>query len=276
MIKPNAVKIIRATRFVNLKLKPYKGRLLNKIFEGATLVSMIVLRMILLLSALFLSAHEITYSYEYDYLRELVFRGEGKMEIRQGSKNHLEISADPALLSNIEISDNQGVLMIHPGNADFSARFPGIINVKLTVKHLEKITLAGSLEIDIDELKGEHFVIVADLDKAAFLEGNLDFDHLITNLYGSGQVSLQGEVRNQSIFLKGDGRYAGQNLKSKNANIIVRGPGTVFVLATDELNASIRESGHVHYVKHPKPPKIINERIEGKGEISPYTEEIKK
>ena len=237
---------------------------------------MIVLRIVLLLSATFLSAHEITHSYEYDYLRELVFHGEGKMEIKQGSKNHLEISADPALLRNIEISDKRGVLMIRPGDVDFSARFPGIINAKLTVKHLEKITLAGSAQVDIDELKGEHFVIVVDLEGAAFLEGNLHFDHLITNLYGSGQVSLQGKVKTQTIFLKGAGKYAGQNLKSENANVIIRGPGTVFVWATDELNASIRGAGHVHYVNHPKPPKILNERVEGKGKISPYTEGMKK
>ena len=92
-----------------------------------------ILRILLLLSATLLSAHEMTHSYEY--LRELIFHGEGKMEIKQGSKNYLEISADPALLGNIEILDKQGVLTIHPTSADFKA--------KLTVKHLEKITLFG-------------------------------------------------------------------------------------------------------------------------------------
>jgi len=237
---------------------------------------MMILRILLLLSATFLSARENTYSHKYDYIRELVFHGEGKMEIKQGSENHLEISADPALLRNIEISDQQGVLMIRPGDADFSTRFPGIINAKLTVKHLEKITLAGSAAVDIDELKGEHFVIVVDLEGAAFLEGNLHFDHLITNLYGSGQVSLQGKVKTQTIFLKGVGKYAAQNLKSEIANVIIRGPGTAFVWATDELNASIRGSGHVHYVNHPKPPKVLNEKIEGDGKVSPYTEGVKK
>ncbi|QVL54862.1 MAG: DUF2807 domain-containing protein [Simkaniaceae bacterium] len=237
---------------------------------------MIVLRIILLLSATFLSAHEITRSYEYDYLRELVFHGEGKMEIKQGSENHLEISADPALLRNIKISNNRGVLMILPDDVDFSARFPGIINAKLTVKHLEKITLAGNAQVDIDELKGEHFVIVLDLEGAALLEGNLYFDHLITNLYGSGQVSLQGEVKTQTIFLKGTGKYAGQNLKSETANVIIRGPGTAFVWATDELNPSIRGSGNVHHFKHSKSPKILNEKVESKGKVSPYTEGMKK
>lgn len=195
------------------------------------------------------------------------------MEIKQGSENQLEVSADPALLRNIEISDKRGVLMIRPGDADFSARFPGIINAKLTVKHLEKITLAGSAQVDIDELKGEHFVIVVDLEGASFLEGNLYFDHLITNLYGSGQVSLQGEVETQTVFLKGTGKYAGQNLKSETANVIIRGPGTAFVWATDELNSSIRGSGNVHHFKH---SKILSEIIEGEGKVSPYTGGVKK
>lgn len=108
------------------------------------------------------------------------------------------------------------------------------------------------------------------------LEGNLYFDHLITNLYGSGQVSLQGEVKTQTIFLKGTGKYAGQNLKSETANVIIRGPGTAFVWATDELNPSIRGSGNVHHFKHSKSPKILNEKVESKGKVSPYTEGMKK
>jgi len=227
-----------------------------------------MLRILLLLSATLLSAHEMTHSYEYEYLRELVFHGEGKMEIKQGSKNHLEISADPALLGNIEILDKQGILTIHPASADFKA--------KLTVKHLEKITLVGTPQIDIDELKGERFVIIVGLEGAAFLEGNLYFDHLITNLYGSGQVSLQGEVKTQTIFLKGDGKYAGQNLKSEKANVIIRGPGTVCVWSAEELNTSIRGSGHVYFVNHQEPPRILNETIEGNEKVSAYSERIMK
>jgi|GEM_PF-2819449 len=225
-----------------------------------------ILRILLLLSATLLSAHEMTHSYEY--LRELIFHGEGKMEIKQGSKNYLEISADPALLGNIEILDKQGVLTIHPTSADFKA--------KLTVKHLEKITLFGTPQIDIDELKGERFVIIVGLEGAAFLEGNLYFDHLITNLYGSGQVSLQGKVKTQTIFLKGDGKYAGQNLKSEKANVIIRGPGTVCVWSAEELNTSIQGSGHVYFVNHQAPPKILKEAIEGNKKVSAYSERIMK
>lgn len=235
-----------------------------------------ILRILLLFSITFLSAHETTRSYEYDYLRELVFRGEGKIEIKQGSKNYLEISADPDLLRNTEILDKQGVLTICPSDADFFASFPGIINAKLTVERLDKITLAGSTQVDIDELRGEHFVIIVDLEGAAFLEGDLHFDHLITNLYGSSQVSLKGEVKTQTIFLKGSGKYAAQNLKSENTNVIIRGRGTVSVWAIDELNTSIHGSGHVYFVEHPEPPKLLKKKIEGKGKVSPYTEGIKK
>ena len=83
-------------------------------------------------------------------------------------------------------------------------------------------------------------------------------------------------METQTVFLKGTGKYTGQNLKSETANVIIRGPGTAFVWATDELNSSIHGSGNIHYFKHSKSPDIINEMIEGEGKVSPYTEGMKR
>lgn len=236
-----------------------------------TLGKMKMLRMLLVFLGCSLFAEDVTETFRYEYLNKFLFHGNGKIEIVQGSENVLELSADRRLLRNTEVSVNQGELIIHPVDLDLAERYPEILHAKLTVKELDKIFLAGNAQVDIDEMKGDHLMIVMQLGGASLLEGTIDYDYLIVNLYGSAEASLRGKVKDQTVYIKGSGKYSGEHLKSVDTTVNIEGSGTAYVWPTGNLDASIMGFGHIHYVKK---PKAINTRVEGTGKVSPYTKDM--
>ena len=149
--------------------------------------------------------------------------GEGSLQISQGRQNQLEISADPLVLMN------SGVLTINTREGALG---------KLMVKDLKKVTLCGNVQVDIDELRGEQFMIIMQAEGTPLLEGTLYFKKLAATLYGNALVSLQGEVKDQTIYIKGSGLYAGDRLKTEKTTIHAEGLKPSSVWASKLLQAT--------------------------------------
>ena len=221
------------------------------------------LALVILLSiSSILFSHEVTKSYDFNHIREFSYVGMGKIEIKQGDKNQLILTANPKLLEKIVVTNQRGVLSIA-----LSDTYKGIIKGVLIVNNLSKITLRGDVSVDIDKLKGKELMIVLQEEGSSLIEGFVEFDKLAITISGNSEALLKGEVKDQVVYISGSGIYEGEALKSKNANVHIQGAGTAFVYATDKLEGSTIECGHIHYVGT---PKIINDKIQGGGRLSPY------
>jgi hypothetical protein len=219
-------------------------------------------------------SHEVTRTYDFSYLREFAYHGPGKIEIKQGEKNELTLTADPELLNKTYIKEKKGILTISPKDEFFAGRFPGIINGTLKVKDLSKITLSGSISVDIDKLKGNQLMINMELEGSSLIEGLLEFNRIAVSIKGSSEAVLKGKVYEQIVYIDGAGMYEGKSLESKKALVHIRGAGTAIINATEELTATVTGYGHVHYIHNFHVPKILNKKVRGKGEISPYKEDL--
>lgn len=219
-----------------------------------------------------LFSHEFSKTYDINYLREFVYIGAGNLEIKQSDRNRLTLTGEESLLDNTFFSNERGVLTIAPKDPFFTGRYPGIVKGMLEVKNLKKITLNGSVSVDIDKFKGDELTIELLAQGSSLLEGYLELQKLSLKIEGSASAVLRGSAESQSIFINGAGAYNGQDFMTQNTTIHIYGAGTVFVNAEELLNASVMGYGHVHYVGTPK----INKRIVGGGKVSPYIEGIKR
>lgn len=227
---------------------------------------------LLFLFPLSLFSQEVTRSYDFNYLREFIYIGAGKIEIKQGDRNRLTLTAEEALMENTLFADQRGVLSLAPKDPFFTGRYPGIMKGVLEVKELRKIMLNGSVSVDIDQLKGDDLTIELLAEGSSLVEGTLDFNKLSLKIVGSAEAILRGKAREQSVLITGAGAYAGENFVTQTSTIHIQGAGTAFVNATEVLNALIVGYGHVHYVGTPK----INDKISGQGKVSPYMEGMKR
>ncbi|MCP5505872.1 MAG: DUF2807 domain-containing protein [Chlamydiales bacterium] len=227
---------------------------------------------LLFLLPISLFCQEVTRSYDFNYIREFIYIGAGKIEIKQGERNRLTLTAEEALMDNTLLADQRGILSLAPKDPFFTGRFPGIMKGVLEVKELRKIELNGSVSADIDHLKGEDLTIELLAEGSSLIEGALELEKLSLSIVGSAEAVLRGNAEEQSVFITGAGAYAGENFVTKKSMIHIQGAGTAFVNATEILNALIIGYGHVHYVGTPK----INDKISGQGKVSPYVEGMKR
>lgn len=230
----------------------------------------IALIVLLSISSVCLS-HEITQTFNFSYLREFTYDGPGKIEIKQGDKDRLTLTADEDLLGRTNILNHDGTLSISPKKQFFSGKYLGIITGTLEVKNLSRIDLNGSVSVDIDKLQGNELMINLGLEGSSLIEGLLNFQRIAVIINGSSEAALKGKVEEQIVYITGSGLYAGAALESKNAMVHIRGPGTAVINATDELIGIITGYGYIYYVGV---PKTLRKRIDGQGEIIPYKERM--
>ena len=226
---------------------------------------------ILLLISSFCFSHEVTKTYNFNYLKEFTYIGHGNIEIKQGEKDQLTLTADPKLLDSTHISDHKGTLKIISKDEVFSRNFPGTITGTLEVKNLNRINLRGGVSIDIDKLQGNQLMINMELEGSSLIEGLLDFQRIAVIIHGNSKATFKGKVVEQIVYIKGAGMYGGESLESKTAKVNIRGPGVAFVNAADELDITMLGYGHVHYIGV---PEILKKKVKGMGKITPYKEEM--
>jgi len=171
----------------------------------------------------------------------VTFRGSAKLFIDQTGAESLTIEAEDNLLPYLisEVSGDRLILGVRPG---CSIQPTQQITFRLTVKQLRDISARGSGEIDA---KG------------------LATDVLNIEQSGSFDVTAAGRAARLELDVSGSGRYRGENLDSKEADIEVSGSGAVVVRVSERLNAEVTGSGSVEYIGSP----AVTQTVRGSGSI---------
>lgn len=190
------------------------------------------------------------------------------------------------LKSSIDVSIKQGdeyqVTVV--GNSNLIERLNKVVQDKIWEIKFDKCLDdydAISIQIVLPDLKGIGIYgsgMVSSRDNK-FIGGNLDidiygsgdvilngeFDALNADIKGSGDIKLHGTANTLNINIAGSGDIDAGKLVTFDSSIDIKGSGDVIVHATESLNVDIKGSGDVTY--YGNPPSISTD-IKGSGNIS--------
>jgi hypothetical protein len=93
--------------------------------------------------------------------------------------------------------------------------------------------------------------------------GKVSGENIIVSVQGTGTLTLSGFSNCASITLNSAGAFNGKDLEIRQAEVFLKGSGSMTVWVTDVLNVSIQGSGTVYYKGNPK----INSNGQGSGRL---------
>lgn len=203
-----------------------------------------------------------------DTFTKIAFRVPGKLYLKQGSVQKVELQGDRDVLSKIETEVSGGRLSI--GRED-SWRIwrdwdDNKITVYITVKDIEGISVSGS-----GDLIGEGLLKTGDLDLNVSGSGNLRIEvsangMMEANVSGSGNIDVQGNCRSLESKVSGSGKvnYAG-NI-SDRADVNISGSGKILASGTARMiKTTISGSGEVRAAN--LEVEKCEVRISGSGDV---------
>ncbi len=189
--------------------------------------------------------------------------GIGTLIVEQGEATELHIEADDNLLRYLE-SDVRGhtlYLSVEKGTNVMPSQG---IRYEITVTNLEKISLSGFSNVEVDDLKTDRFSLEVSGG------GDVEIDELIAEtleikISGVGNVDVEdGTVTDQEITISGGGDYSARDLTSEETEIDISGLGKATVRVSKTLDVSISGGGSVNYFGDP----TVNQEISGFGSVA--------
>lgn len=168
--------------------------------------------------------------------------GSNNVAIRVGGTQSVVVRADDNLLGRVTTKVRSGRLVIANTRGSFSTKTP--MSVEVTVPKLEALTLSGSGNIVVDGVAAESFR---------------------ATLPGSGTLTGSGSATRLDVIVGGSGTVRFADLVAKHARAVVSGSGSIFVTATESLDASVSGSGAILYAGN---PQSVTKSVTGSGAIT--------
>jgi hypothetical protein len=237
---------------------------------------------------------------------KISFRVPGKLYLRQGSQQKVEIEGKKDILSEIETEVEGGKLVIGKEGKwfDFDWADDDRVVVYITIRELEGLSVSGS-----GDLIGETKFLTKDLDLNVSGSGSLKLDadasgDVDADVSGSGDIDLRGKCQNYSSDVSGSGKVvlaltingvadfgvsgSGKILASGSSQRVktaISGSGKVLAsdLVTNSCEVRISGSGDVEInvkdeldanisgsgsVSYKGEPKKVNSHASGSGKVS--------
>jgi hypothetical protein len=186
------------------------------------------------------------------------------VSIVQGDQETLLLSSDSSL-DDINAFVANGSLIIEQSSK--SSSFFGRaskVNVKLTVKTLEKLNIEGGGDVMVGPLKTPRMELNISGSANVRLT-DLKSDALEIMVSGRGDVTVSGTTTGVVVRITGSGDAHLAHLESSAAKVVISGKGNVDLAVKDRLDAHINGMGNVHYSGNPQ----VTRSISGLGDVSP-------
>jgi hypothetical protein len=200
-------------------------------------------------------------SREVSGFTEVALNGIGTLTIRRTASESLTIEAEDNIIPRLttEVENGRLTIGVEP-NTNIQTTEP--INYELTVRDLSTLQMLGAGNIDARSISTDNLEI-ANSGSGEINLANIDTGSLKLTSGGSGEVKTAGRTGSQDVEVLGSGDYQGEDLKSEEARVDVRGSGEAFLNVSDSLDVRIIGSGSVEYVGDP----TISQEILGAGEL---------
>lgn len=241
-------------------------------------------------------------SHRFSGLTGVQLATRGKLEIRLGDTESLQVSADDNLHEYFEITTDGGTLRIG-ALTGFHLRPSRPIRYTLTVRELEFIGLSSSGDATAPALRADRFEVslgssgdlsmdgieadsvdlrlgssgslsVDDIRAGAVdvrlgSSGDLSVDDLragslAVRISSSGDVRIgDGEVDSVDLTISSSGDYRGESVRSTRATVALSSSGDARLWAEESLGARLNSSGSVSYRGDPK----VTARVNSSGRV---------
>jgi hypothetical protein len=235
---------------------------------------------------------------------KIAFRIPGKLYLRQGNTQKVELEGSREVLSKVETEVEGSKLVIEmPGKWNWRDNDEKI-TVYVTVKDLQgasvggsgdiigetkfstgdldlNVSGSGSLKIEVDA-KGEVDADVSgsgelnvsgsaksfnsDVSGSGRVVMNMDLSgRADLGVSGSGKIEARGRAQESVTAISGSGRVLGADFEVARCEVRISGSGNVEVNVKEELDANISGSGSVRYKGN---PSKVNSASAGSGRVS--------
>jgi len=180
---------------------------------------------------------------------KLSFRVPGKLYLRQGSPQKVELEGSKEFLSEVETKVEGGKLVIGKEgkwNMGWNWGNDDKIVAYVTVKDLNAISVSGS-----GDLIGETKFITSDMDLNVSGSGGLQIEieasgEMEADVSGSGHIDLKGTCRSFNSDVSGSGRVVMATTIKEKASFGISGSGKIEASGTaSEVKAVLSGSGRV-------------------------------
>ena len=168
--------------------------------------------------------------------------GSNNVTVVAGARQSVVVHADSNLLSHVTTQVKAGTL-ITGDVGSYNAKSP--MYVEVSVPSLTALDLSGSGNITVTGIRASRLTVT---------------------LPGSGDISASGSVTRLDISIDGSGDAKVSGLIARNVDAVVSGSGTIFVTATQSLDAKVPGSGAVLYSGN---PAQVTTSITGSGAVTP-------
>jgi len=180
-----------------------------------------------------------------DTFTKIAFRIPGKVYVRQGNTQSVEIEASKELLKIIETEVDGSTLKIQSPDK-WNWRNDERATIYITVKDLNGASVSGS-----GDLIGESRFVTRDIDLKVSGSGSLKLEiessgDVETHVSGSGDLHLKGKGRNIESKVSGSGKVILDMALSGGADFSISGSGRIEAAGrVKEVRTSISGSGKV-------------------------------
>ncbi len=193
----------------------------------------------------------ITKSYELTKFNKITNMTSIDIDVRVGEGQSVSVKADKKYLEHliIEVKNNTLIVKKNKSNSKSWGSWGRNKNkITVTVEELNSIKIKGSSDIKAHNIKA---------------------DEMDVQIFGSGDVEIDGTCKDLDISIKGSGDVKAKDFSCKNVIIGVRGSGDVALTGKcSDLKVDVRGSGDVNARRYKCSTVAVS--IRGSGDVTAY------
>ena len=283
-------------------MQPFRGRMVtNK--NNLSMKNSLYIFLVMFLTTTILTAQNREVR-NVDNFNKISFGFPGKLYLKQGSPQKVELEGDADVLEEVETDVDGGRLKIGREGKWFDWNSnDDRITVYITVPNIEAVSVSGSGDIigqtkirasDIDLNVSGSGSLSLDVEATGDVNANVSgsgdmdlkghFESFESDVSGSGKVILSAQIDNTADFgisgsgkiqasgsadmvktrISGSGKVLAADLETNRCDVRISGSGDVEINVKHELDANISGSGSVSYRGS---PKRVNSHASGSGKV---------
>lgn len=187
-------------------------------------------------------------SYSVGAFDQIEVAGPYEVTVATGSEPSVRATGPDKAVERMVVEVEGGTLKIHPRkrkNFSFGWSKDRKVMLQVTVPSLRGAEIAGSGDINIDKVSGEHFE--GGIAGSGGLKlGQVEVNSLSLGIAGSGAAKLgQGKAKRVEYEIAGSGDIDGGGLAAEQASVSIAGSGKVVANASATADVDIAGSGDV-------------------------------
>ena len=174
--------------------------------------------------------------------------GSMNIQIAYGNSNSISIEADENLLSYIETSVENGILIIKTKKG-YNLKTKNKMMVDVSFTKLTVVKLSGSGNINGDGAFTNSGKTEIHISGSGNMKLGFDnFGEIETSISGSGNIDLKGrQCNNITATISGSGNIDCSEVRVNDVFAKVSGSGNIKVYTTKSIDAKVSGSGNVYY-----------------------------